>query len=302
MPSWVNWRRGEEVLGLSRSQVDYTRFITLRDYLLNRQPTLLINCAGFTGKPNVDECESRQADTLLGNVALVQTIADACESAGVAWGHISSGCIYSGGKVSMPGQGTRVVKQLMAPEAKLLWQANPAVLRGFSEADLPNFSFREPPCSFYSGSKALAEELLQGRPNHFIWRLRLPFDHEANSRNYLVKIQRYEQVYDNVNSLSHRQDFVRACLELWVRRAPFGIYNMNNPGWLTTRQVMEKLLSAGRLAREIQYFEDDAAFYRVARAPRSNAILDTAKLASVGIEMRSVDEALDDAIGRLSMI
>ena len=55
-----------------------------------------------------------------------------------------------------------------------------------------------------------------------------------NPRNYLSKIQRYAKVYDNVNSISHRGDFVHACLELWDRRAPFGAYNITNPGFVTT--------------------------------------------------------------------
>ena len=68
-------------------------------------------------------------------------------------------------------------------------------------------------------------------------------------RNYLSKVQRYEKVYDNVNSISHRGDFVRACLDLWERRAPFGIYNVTNPGFVTTRQVVdlvEKILKPAK--------------------------------------------------------
>ena len=38
-------------------------------------------------------------------------------------------------------------------------------------------------------------------------------------------MQRYAKVYDNVNSISHRADFVSACLDTWKLRAPFGIYN-----------------------------------------------------------------------------
>jgi hypothetical protein len=32
--------------------------------------------------------------------------------------------------------------------------------RGFTETDAPNFSFRSPPCSFYSGTKALGVEAI----------------------------------------------------------------------------------------------------------------------------------------------
>ena len=68
--------------------------------------------------------------------------------------------------------------------------------------------------------EALAEEALAGLGQSYIWRLRIPFDEVDNPRNYLSKVQRYPKVYDNVNSISHRADFVRACLDLWGLRAP----------------------------------------------------------------------------------
>ena len=66
------------------------------------KPDFLVNCAGYTGKPNVDACEKHQADTLLGNVSLPQTLAQAWEVANVPWGHVSSGCIYAGAKIVQP--------------------------------------------------------------------------------------------------------------------------------------------------------------------------------------------------------
>ena len=77
--------------------------------------------------------------------------------------------------------------------------------------------------------------------------MRIPFDEFDGARNYLSKVQRYAKVYDNVNSISHRADFVKACLDLWERRAPFGTYNVTNPGFVTTRHVVElieKILQA----------------------------------------------------------
>ena len=58
----------------------------------------------------------------------------------------------------------------------------------------------------------------------------MPFNERSEPRNFLWRIQNYAKVFDGVNSLSHLDDFVRACLDLWERQAPFGIYNMTNPG------------------------------------------------------------------------
>jgi dTDP-4-dehydrorhamnose reductase len=93
-------RRGKEFITLSRSQVDYARFDVLLEFLRAKKPTFVLNSAGYTGKPNVDACELDKAGTLVGNTLLPQTIAHACAAAGIPWGHVSSGCIYSGAKIS----------------------------------------------------------------------------------------------------------------------------------------------------------------------------------------------------------
>ena len=136
----------------------------------------------FTGKPNVDACESAKYESLQGNAVLPGIIREVCEDLKIPWGHISSGCIYSGRRAD--GE-------------------------GWSEEDEPNFSFRSPPCSFYSGTKALGEEVLEGAENCFVWRLRIPFNHEPSPRNYLQKLLNYENLLEAENSVSHLKNFVK---------------------------------------------------------------------------------------------
>src|SRR6202142_951883 len=150
-------RRGREFVPLARHDLDYARFDVLLKHLQERKPEFLINAAGYTGKPNVDACELHKADTLQGNTLFPQTVAQACAGAGIPWGHVSSGCIYSGAKISIGGQ-TRVEKDFTRPDLRKLAAEDPQAIQGFTELDEPNFSFRQPPCSFYSGTKALAEE------------------------------------------------------------------------------------------------------------------------------------------------
>ena len=289
-------KRDEAHICLSRNQVDYTNFGVLRAFLAEERPTFLINCAGYTGKPNVDACENDKAGTILGNVTLSETIANACDLAGVPWGQVSSGCIYAGAKLRVAGQLERIEKDLMAPNVQPLWRSDPSILHGFTETDGSNFNFRNQPCSFYSGTKALSEELLNKRDNLYQWRLRIPFDQTNSPRNYLTKIQSYQRVYNNVNSLSHRGDFTRACLDLWRLRASFGTYNVTNTGWVTTRDVAEHLKKRLGIERDFDYFHDDSDFYRFAAAPRSNTILDNTKIRKAGVELRSVEDALEDAV------
>lgn len=283
---------------LARSEVDYAKHEVLLRLLRELKPTFLINAAGYTGKPNVDACETARADALAGNTLLPVTISHACAVTGTPWGHISSGCIFNGAKV-VEDDATRIATDMSKPELKLLAESSPERIRGFTEDDEPNFSFRHQPCSFYSGTKALAEEALcdSGLVQTYIWRLRIPFDECDSPRNYPAKLQRYPKIYDNVNSLSHRGDCVRACLDLWERRAPFGIYNVTNPGYVTARQVVKMIQQMLRPDREFEFWASDEEFYRLgAKTPRSNCVLDVSKLLQTGVQLRPVAEALENAL------
>ena len=289
-------RRGTPFTPLSRRDVDYSRFDVLLEFLRRIKPGFVINTAGYAGVPNVDACETARAETLAGNTLLPVTIAHACAAAGIPWGHVSSGCIYNGAWLREEDS-RHLATDLNHPEVRRIAETKPHALAGFTETDEPNFTFRHPPCSFYSGSKALAEEAVAGVGQTFLWRMRMPFDQLDHPKNYLTKLLRYDRLYDSLNSLSHRADFVRACLDLWECRAPFGTYNVTNPGFSSTRHVVgliEKLLKPGR---NFQFFGSDEEFYRVAaKAPRSNCVLDVSKLLNAGIKLRPVEEALADSL------
>lgn len=289
--------RGVEHVVLSRQEHHYDRFGPLSELLRRVRPRFLINAAGFTGKPNVDACEDARGDTLRGNVSLPLTVAHACEVTGTPWGHVSSGCIYSGAKLRA-GERSVVCKDLLSAEATEL-MARGAEVVGFSEEDPPNFSFDAPPCSFYSGSKALAEANLAGAPSLYVWRMRLPFDEHAGPRNLLSKLLAYPKLYQNLNSLSHLGQFVEACLDLWQAGAPFGTYNLTNPGFVSTRELAALLKEHLAPAREFAFWENDAAFYAGgARALRSNCVLDSSKAIAAGAKLPPVRDAL---LGALSL-
>jgi dTDP-4-dehydrorhamnose reductase len=244
---------GIETLCISRSEYDYYDLDTLRSILQERRPEFLINCAGYTGKPNVDACEDNQEETMRGNVTLVHNITKACLMNGVPWGHVSSGCIYTG--------------------------SNGA--NGFTELDTPNFSFDTMRCSYYSGTKAQAEQIIKSLGSQvYTWRLRIPFDEYDNPRNYLSKLLRYPRILGANNSISHKGDFVKYCLTLWQTKADYGIYNVVNTNPVTTEQVTKKINDILGINKEFVFFENENQMYNsgVARTPRSNCVLDNTKL------------------------
>lgn len=271
---------------ISHIKYDYTDMRKLTRLVNETSPTAVINCAGFTGKPNVDSCEltENKNECKFLNVTLPVRIAMACEDKNVPWLHVSSGCIYAGGKVN-----GEVVKDLRP-------HYGVDEITGFTEEDEPNFNFRHRPCSYYSGTKSLAETDLKSRDSGYICRLRIPFEEESNSRNYLTKLINYPKYYDNVNSMSHKREFVSACLDIIKEKVPYGIYNIANPGFTTTEDVVNVIKNHIVLDKEWSKYLDDEEFYKDATAPRSNCVLDMTKLTNAGIAMRPLQEALEDTI------
>jgi UDP-glucose 4,6-dehydratase len=289
-------RRRWSFIPLTRRAFDYTSFDILFDYVRKMRPEFIINAAGYAPNPNVDACESAREEVLCANALLPQTIARACLMTNTPWGHVSSGSIYTGAKVAEWGR-MRIEKDLNRPEMRRLFAKQPEKFFGFTEWDEPNFSFRRAPCNFYSGTKALAEEAIRGVGQNYIWRPRMLFNECDEPRNLLAKLQHYDRIYDNVNSITHLDDFVRACLELWERQAPFGIYNVVNPGAVTTRRIVGMIQQILNPARDFEFWENDEEFYRCqAKTPRSNCILDPSKLLMLGVKMRPVEKALEDTL------
>jgi dTDP-4-dehydrorhamnose reductase len=292
--------KGSEFAFISpvRGAIDLTCRSSLKDYLLRRRASLVINAAGFTGFPNIDACERLPMETLVGNVILPYSICSVCAELDIPWLHVSSGCIYNGAKFVKNGS-LHIERDLNRPHVRTLLACEQQNVRGFTEVDLPNFTFRSPPCSFYSGTKALAEAVLSPLGDGYICRLRLPFDEKDHHRNYLSKLQRYPKIYESVNSLSHRGDFAAACLDLFRRHSPYGTYNITNLGYVTTRQVVQMIIDLRGATREWDFWLNDEEFYTIeARAPRSNCILDCSKLLQAGIQMRTVEAALVDSLTR----
>ncbi len=281
---------------LSRSQCDYTDRTQLARGIAKWSPDLLINCAGYTGKPNVDACEDHKAECLAGNSVLPGIIAEVCGEHGICWGHVSSGCIFSGRRLDGGG---------------------------FKETDPPNFCFRTNHCSFYSGTKALGEEALgyaecpgpdgekewrhTGEPDAYVWRLRIPFERRHNPRNYISKLITYQRLLEAENSISHLDEFAAACFDCFDKSVPKGIYNVTNPGSVTTRRVVEMICErvqaleqSGKKSpfpKRFDFFADEDTFMKeAARTPRSNCVLDGSKLAGHGIRMTPVEDAVYDVL------
>lgn len=253
-----------EVKELNRQDCDFLNKDELFKIIKNINPLYIINCAGYTGKPNVDACEINKEACWQGNVTLVKYLSDICYSLNTRYIQVGSGCIYSGMKNK----------------------------NGFKEEDEPNFSFDHQPCSYYSGTKAVMEDILKSDYNAYICRLRIPFNNVAHPKNYITKLINYSKLLDAKNSLTNIDDFLNACLYLLENVADTGIYNITNTGFITTKEVT-KLISKYIVNKKFEFFKNENEFYSTAaKTPRSNCVLDNSKLRKTGFKIDSIQDSI----------
>jgi dTDP-4-dehydrorhamnose reductase len=164
----------------------------------------IINCAGLTGVPNVDACESMKAETIMANTVLPIELFNICNQMGKTFVHFGSGCIYQGGP----------------------WR----------DMDPPNYD-----ASIYSAAKRVADEYLNGRC--LVLRVRMPFCAGDHPKNLLTKLRHYGatgKLLDGFNSLSDIDEMVDHAANLIgdQKRGPF---NLVNDGAIWTREIAEML-------------------------------------------------------------
>jgi len=226
----------------------------LHDMLSYYNPKLVINCIAYIPQPTVDACKDHPDRTIQTNIIFPLLLAKACERRGVPLMHLSTGCLYDEQNV-------------------------------YRESDMPTRGWPGN-CGCYVGGKLMAEKYVTNYRRGYVLRLRLPFDHLDSKRNYLSKLANFSRVYDHVNSLTHRGDFVRAAIELFEKQAPFGIYHLTNPGFVSAAEVIEKMIAHKLIGHLPQIVKSETTGCKLA----------TDKLSELGIAMRPVKEALDDAL------
>lgn len=217
-------------------------------------PSLVINCGAFIPPESVSKCDNLQAETIRGNLLLPASLALVCSQNDIALAHISTACLWSDGKEH-------------------------------AEDDPPQRAFNGY-CGFYVGTKVMAEEEVRKCPKHYIWRVRLPFDEFDSSRNYLSKLAVFPEVFDHTNSVSHRGDFVKACLDLVASNAPFGTYNVTNPGSISAMAIVRRLQEMG--------IRKDAPL--VVTGNGGETKVNVAKLLATGVKMRDAEQAVHDSL------
>jgi len=248
-----------------RLEFDMQRIDRLLD---NHRPDVVVNCVGKTGRPNIDWCEHNKEETALANTVLPIMLADACYRKSIHLIQIGSGCIFFGpsDRVECSGYKQEVVYD-----------------HGWKETDFAN------PQSFYSKTKYACDLAIGDMKHVTLLRIRMPISTKNNQRNLINKLRSYSHVIDIPNSVTFMDDFAKV-VDKVARNNITGTYHVTNPGYLSAAQIMTEYQKYVPDHKFEVITEEELKNYTLAK--RSNCILDTEKLGSVGISMRPAKEAL----------
>ncbi|KAG8630116.1 hypothetical protein KVT40_001735 [Elsinoe batatas] len=211
------------------------------------KPTWVLNCAGCTGRPNVDWCEDNKQETVRTNVTGTLTLADVCYLKGIHMTNFATGCIYQ------------------------YDDEHPVGGKTFTETSPANFEG-----SFYSFTKARAEQLLSPYSNVLTLRLRMPVSDDLHPRNFVTKITKYERVVDIPNSNSILHDLL-PCAIIMAENKDTGIINFTNPGAISHNEVLTMYRDIVRPDFVWKNFSLEEQS-KILKAGRSNCELDATKL------------------------
>jgi 3,5-epimerase/4-reductase len=256
-------RLSEALSDAHLSTVDIADRVAVAHELREFAPRAVINCAGKTGRPNVDWCETHPFETQRSNVIGPLILAEACAERGAYLLHIGSGCVFYGPSPS-PG--------------------------GWREDDFAN------PSSLYSRSKYAADLMLSKLPEVGIARLRMPIDGRPGPRNLITKLASYREVIDVENSVTVVEDLVLVVRALVDQRA-IGVFHATNPGTVRHRDLLEMyrtIVDPDHTYTLIQ--EEELVGRGLATHARSNCILASPRLEALGIAMRPIERALRDTL------
>jgi dTDP-4-dehydrorhamnose reductase len=163
------------------------------EYEINKvNPTVVINCIGKTGYPNVDWCEDNKSATCFGNTIIPAYIASVCKDSDIHFINMGTGCVFDAGI--------------------------------FEDDATPNYYG-----SFYSRTKLMAEEIIHDiYDKTTTLRIRMPISKDISKKNYIVKTQKYNKIINERNSVTFLTDLLNI-VKFVIENKMYGKINTVHP-------------------------------------------------------------------------
>ena len=229
----------------------------------------IINCAGKTGRPNVDWCEDHKEETIRSNVIGTIGLLDCAFLRNIHLTNFATGCIYEYDEEHPMGSGI-----------------------GYKETDAPNFTG-----SFYSYTKGLVEKISVNYSNLLNLRLRMPISDDLSSRSFVTKITHYQKVVNIPNSMTILHDLLPVAIDMSVKKVT-GVFNFTNPGAISHNEILD--LYKQYIDPTFNYvnftLEEQS---RILKAGRSNNELDVSKLLALYPSIPNVHDSIVQVFKRM---
>lgn len=235
------------------------------------QPNVVINCMGYCGVKNIDDCETNKERTLESNLTIPTILATECAKLNIKMIHIGSGCIYY-------GESPNIKVSLAGPRDN-----------GWKEDSNPKLQN----ASFYSKIKYACDLAIGNLPNVCVLRIRMPISDKNAPRNLINKLLKYENILEAENSVTFIKDLVNV-IDWVIENNKTGIYHVTNPTPLTHIQILEEYR---KYHPEHKYNKiNEEQLQEFISAPRSNCFLNTDKLTQEGFTMTPTLQGLEECI------
>ena len=257
-----------DVVPLARAALDITDPGAVSVAVARERPDLVINCAAYN---DVDGAEDNVEVALANNAFAVLALAQAAAASRAVFVHYGTDFVFDG-HTSEP----------------------------YTEADEPS------PQSAYGASKLIGEWFAADAVSHYVLRVESLF----GGRQRRSSIDRIAEALtagkparvfaDRTVTPSYVYDVAEATWALIERRAPYGLYHCVNSGvttWLGLATRVRELL--GSSSELVPVKTADVTFR--ARRPQYCA-LSNAKLASVGIQLPTWEDAVERYLKSLGLI